>query len=380
MNAKERLRAYLEQRRELGESEMMLDALDVDDVMRMLGALPGSAGEHAAPSVTGPDDELPAALRLSKTHGSTAAPMPPVAPTSAPPRARVPDPQERVVFNAGAPDAPTASGDWHEVMRNLQSGSQSDGTGKPPAPPPPAQTSHPVTPDAAPRDESMQALPHRAPLIGTLRVEGLVVPLGLRIERPALQSAAAAMGLHALADVTAAITSCTRCSLHETATQPVPGIGNPVADVMVIGDAPREVEDLGGEPFGGPAGELLDKILAAVQLSRASVYLCNVMNHRTPGDRQPMPDEIRACSPFLQRQIDLVQPKLIIAFGTFTAQSLLGTKLPMGKLRQQIHWYQGIPLVATYHPAALLRNDAWKRPTWEDVKLARRVLDATIRA
>ena len=373
MNAKERLRAYLEQRRELGESEMMLDALDVDDVMRMLGALPGAGAAGAALVATDPDDELPAALRLRKEDGSPAAPVPPMA---APPRARIPDPQERVVHGADGPDAPPASDDWREVMRNLQGGSAA----KPPAASPPAPTVRPVTPGEAPRDDAAEPVPQREPLIGALRVEGLVVPLGLRIERPALQAAAGAMGLHTLDEVTAAILSCTRCSLHETATKAVPGLGNPVADVMVIGDAPRDAEDLSGEPFGGPAGELLDKILAAVQLSRETVYLCNVMKHRTPGDRQPMPDEIRACTPFLQRQIDLVQPKLIIAFGTFTAQSLLGTKLPMGKLRQQIHWYQGIPLVATYHPAALLRNDAWKRPTWEDVKLARRVLDATIRA
>lgn len=380
MNAKERLRAYLEQRRELGESEMMLDALDVDDVMRMLGAHTGATGERAEPAATGPDDEMPTALRLPTTTGAPAAPMPP---RPATPRASTPEPQERVVFNPGAPDAPPASGDWREVMRHLQAGSQRDGQGasaaKPPAPPP-VPTDGPDTPAVAPRDAAAPTAPRREPLIGTLRVEGLVVPLGLRVERPALQSAATDMGLHTLDDVASAIASCTRCSLHATATKPVPGSGNPVADVMVIGDAPRDLEDLSGEPFGGPAGELLDKILAAVQLTRTSVYLCNVMKHRSPGDRQPMPDEIRACAPLLQRQIDLVQPKLIIAFGTFTAQSLLGTKLPMGKLRQQIHWYQGIPLVATYHPAALLRNDAWKRPTWEDVKLARRVLDATIRA
>ncbi|MCU0618353.1 MAG: uracil-DNA glycosylase, partial [Gemmatimonadaceae bacterium] len=96
--------------------------------------------------------------------------------------------------------------------------------------------------------------------------------------------------------------------------------------------------------------------------------------------RNPAPEEVRACAPYLQRQVDLVRPKLILAFGTFAAQTLLNTRLAIGKLRQQVHWYQGIPLVATYHPAALLRNEAWKRPTWEDVKLARRVLDATVRA
>jgi DNA polymerase len=149
---------------------------------------------------------------------------------------------------------------------------------------------------------------------------------------------------------------------------------------MVVGEAPGEQEDLQGRPFVGPAGQLLTKILAAVQLERDAVYIANVLKHRPPGNRNPAPEEVRACAPYLQRQVDLVRPKLILAFGTFAAQTLLNTRLAIGKLRQQVHWYQGIPLVATYHPAALLRNEAWKRPTWEDVKLARRVLDATVRA
>ncbi|MBC7843223.1 MAG: uracil-DNA glycosylase [Gemmatimonadaceae bacterium] len=212
---------------------------------------------------------------------------------------------------------------------------------------------------------------------GILRIDGIVVPLGLRVDRPTVLAAGADWA--SLSEVTAAISVCTACELFKTATRPVPGVGNPDADVMVVGEAPGEKEDLRGEPFVGPAGELLNKILGAIQLSRETVYICNVLKHRPPGNRNPMPDEVRACAPFLQRQIDLVQPKMILAFGTFAAQSLLGTKLAIGKLRQQIHWYQGIPLVATYHPAALLRNESWKRPTWEDVKLARRVLDATIR-
>jgi uracil-DNA glycosylase len=214
---------------------------------------------------------------------------------------------------------------------------------------------------------------------GTLRIEGIVVPLGLRVDRLATRNDIGGEWT-SLEQVTAAIAVCKACGLVNSATQPVPGVGNPDADVMVVGEAPGEKEDLRGEPFVGPAGELLNKILGAIQLSRDTVYICNVLKHRPPGNRNPMPDEVRACAPFLQRQIDLVQPKMILAFGTFAAQSLLETKLAIGKLRQQIHWYQGIPLVATYHPAALLRNDAWKRPTWEDVKLARRVLDATVRS
>jgi DNA polymerase len=126
----------------------------------------------------------------------------------------------------------------------------------------------------------------------------------------------------------------------------------------------------------GAAGNLLTKILAAVDLPREQVFITNVVKHRPPGNRNPAPDEIAACSPYLVRQLQLIGPKVIVAFGTFAAQTLLNTKTPIGKLRGEIHRYHGIPLVVTYHPAALLRNPAWKRPTWEDVKLARRILDS----
>ena len=218
------------------------------------------------------------------------------------------------------------------------------------------------------------------PTAGLRIAEGVVFPVGLRVERPARRPSDRGSEWTTLADVHAAIALCQNCDLARTATRPVPGAGDPTADVLVVGEAPGEQEDLRGEPFVGPAGELLTKILGSVQLTRDAVFICNVLKHRPPGNRNPMPDEIRACAPFLQRQIDLIQPRLILALGTFAAQSLLETKLAIGKLRQQLHWYQGIPLIATYHPAALLRNDAWKRPTWEDVKLARRVLDATLRS
>ncbi len=354
MNAKERLRAYLEQRRELGESEMVLDALDVDDVMRMLGALQGGASADAPRA------------EASRAEPTT---VPPVgAPPPRPSAPVVPDMQDRVVFGSTSASAPPASDDWREVMRSLQGNTAE----RPPTTPVPAP---------APRESSPAASqPTREPLSGALRVEGIVAPLGLRVERPSVLVSAVGNDWRTLAEVADAIAACRACGLVRTATRPVPGVGDPAADVMVVGEAPGEQEDLIGEPFVGPAGELLNKILGAIQLSRESVYICNVLKHRPPGNRNPMPDEVRACAPFLQRQIDLVQPRMILAFGTFAAQSLLGTKLGIGKLRQQLHWYQGIPLIATYHPAALLRNEAWKRPTWEDIKLARRILDATIRA
>jgi DNA polymerase len=173
------------------------------------------------------------------------------------------------------------------------------------------------------------------------------------------------------------IAGCRGCELFRTALNPVPGEGNPNADLVCIGEAPGATEDGLGRPFVGQAGQLLTKILAAVNLSREDVFIMNVLKHRPPGNRNPDPSEVRACQPFLRRQLELIKPKVILALGTFAAQTLLETKASIGKLRGQVHQYQGIPVVVTYHPAALLRNPAWKRPTWEDVQLARRILDGT---
>jgi uracil-DNA glycosylase len=340
----DRLRAYLEQRRELGESELTLDALEVDDVLRVVGAL--RTDTAAAPA--------------AGTSAPPAAPRVPAAPTprrSEGPAHETSDARER--------DVPgSATGDWRAVLGDAA-------TSVTPPPPP-----TPVRGPAASPAEPVRATPPR----GSTLTIGIVVPLGLTVERGVSLAADLSGAWQSLEDVAAAIGACKACSLASSATQPVPGVGNPQADVMVVGEAPGEKEDLSGEPFVGPAGELLNKILGAIQLQRGDVYICNVLKHRPPGNRNPLPEEVRACAPFLQRQIDLVQPKMILAFGTFAAQSLLNTTLALGKLRQQVHRYQGIPLIATYHPAALLRNDAWKRPTWEDVKLARRVLDATVRS
>ena len=165
---------------------------------------------------------------------------------------------------------------------------------------------------------------------------------------------------------------------YSTAKNPVPGEGNPDADFMLVGEAPGATEDETGRPFVGQAGQLLEKILAAIDFARADVFIVNVLKHRPPGNRNPRPEEVSACSPYLVRQIELIRPKVIVALGTFAAQTLLETKLSIGKLRGQIHRYYGVPLIVTYHPAALLRNPAWKRPTWEDVQLARRILDRAV--
>ena len=171
--------------------------------------------------------------------------------------------------------------------------------------------------------------------------------------------------------------ACTRCRLSEGRTQVVFSDGSPTARLMVVGEAPGAREDATGLPFVGPAGQLLDLMLATVGLSRAdSVYICNVLKCRPPGNRNPLPDEIETCTPYLQRQIAAVQPEVILAVGSFAAQYLTGTAMALGKLRGQIYSYQGTPVVVTYHPAALLRNAGWTRPTWEDLQLLRDVMDS----
>ncbi len=180
-----------------------------------------------------------------------------------------------------------------------------------------------------------------------------------------------------LDDLARVIAKCTSCPLYGTATNPVPGEGSPTAPLVCVGEAPGATEDATGRPFVGQAGKLLDKILAAIQLAREDVFICNVLKHRPPGNRNPLPSEVAACSPYLVRQLELIRPRVILAFGTFAAQTLLQTQLTIGKLRGAVHRYYGVPLIVTYHPAALLRNPAWKRPTWEDVQYARRILDGT---
>ena len=186
--------------------------------------------------------------------------------------------------------------------------------------------------------------------------------------------------LQSIEEIAEIVRKCTRCDLYKTATKAVPGEGDPKAELVCVGEAPGAKEDETGRPFVGAAGQLLTKILAAIDLTRDQVFICNVLKHRPPGNRNPLPEEVEACSPYLIRQLELIKPKVIVAFGTFAAQTLLQTKTPLGQLRGLVHRYHGIPLIVTYHPAALLRNPAWKRPTWEDVKLARRILDSASRS
>lgn len=172
--------------------------------------------------------------------------------------------------------------------------------------------------------------------------------------------------------------ACERCALAEGRANVVFGDGNPNARLMVVGEAPGANEDRTGVPFVGQAGKLLDLLLASVGLSRKeSVYICNVIKCRPPSNRNPRPEEIEACAPYLRRQIEIVAPEVILAVGTFAAQLLTGEKAPLGKLRGKVYRHEGLPLIVTYHPAALLRNSGWTRSTWDDLQLLRRTLEGS---
>jgi uracil-DNA glycosylase len=172
------------------------------------------------------------------------------------------------------------------------------------------------------------------------------------------------------------VLKCTRCPLHRTRTQGVFGVGPQRADWLVIGEAPGAEEDRRGEPFVGAAGQLLDAMLRAIGLDRSTnVYIANVLKSRPPGNRDPKPEEVAACLPYLVRQIALLQPKIMLAVGRIAAQNLLATDVPLGRLRGQVHHFGELntPLVVTYHPAYLLRTPADKRKAWDDLKFARSV-------
>ncbi len=173
-----------------------------------------------------------------------------------------------------------------------------------------------------------------------------------------------------------AVADCRACKLCESRKQTVFGVGHEQAHWMIVGEAPGEQEDAQGEPFVGTSGQLLDRMLAALKLSRSAgpaqqqVYIANTLKCRPPHNRNPEPAELAQCEPFLARQVALVQPKIIVAMGRFAVQSLLRTGEPIGKLRGRVHRYQGVPLVVTYHPAYLLRSPTEKARSWEDLCLA----------
>jgi uracil-DNA glycosylase len=313
MDAKELLRRYIEQRRELGESELVLDTLNVEDVMRVIGA----AG---APRQSATASHIVREFDSSDTR------------------------------------------DWRTSLRDAGVNVDTPDT--------PAVMATPLV-EAPPESEA----PAFTPTDDMAFKRGIVVAPD---EADLIPDAI--LNLRSLDEIAAKVKKCTRCTLYKTATREVPGEGDPNAKLVCVGEAPGAKEDETGRPFVGQAGQLLTKILGAIDLTREQVFICNVLKHRPPGNRNPQPEEVEACSPYLIRQLELIKPKVIVAFGTFAAQTLLQTKTPLGQLRGLVHRYHGIPLIVTYHPAALLRNPAWKRPTWEDVKLARRILDSASRS
>jgi DNA polymerase len=173
------------------------------------------------------------------------------------------------------------------------------------------------------------------------------------------------------------VAQCRNCGLCETRTQTVFGSGNKQAEWMLIGEAPGQQEDLQGEPFVGKAGQLLTEMLRAMGLTREEVYITNVLKCRPPNNRDPKPEEMRACNAYLQRQIVLLRPKMILAVGRIAAQHLLQTGAPIGALRGKVHYLDDIPLLVIYHPAYLLRSLLEKRKAWEDLQMALRVFRGT---
>jgi uracil-DNA glycosylase len=209
---------------------------------------------------------------------------------------------------------------------------------------------------------------HAAPVVSR--------PAPVRVEAPS-SGAPDSMGWDELATT---VSNCRACTLCEGRTQTVFGVGHKQARWMLIGEAPGEQEDREGEPFVGKAGQLLDNMLRAAKLTRSEaepqrqVYIANVLKCRPPNNRNPLPEEVARCEPYLRRQVALVQPEVIVAMGRFAVQSVLASQEPIGRLRGRVHDYRGVPVVVTYHPAYLLRNPLDKSRSWEDLCLAHEVL------
>ena len=216
------------------------------------------------------------------------------------------------------------------------------------------------------------------PGVATLS-SGIRLPVGLNVgvppSRADLFSVDLVGQLATLDAVAGSIDACRKCALGGTRRHSVPGEGDPRAGFVCVGEAPGATEDETGRPFVGRAGKLLEDILRAIGFQRENVFICNVLKCRPPDNRDPEPLEVLACAPYLHRQLDLIHPKVILALGRPAAHALLATTGSLRDLRGRVHRYRGIPLVVTYHPAALLRNPNWKRPTWDDVRIARRIYD-----
>jgi DNA polymerase len=333
VDARDRLREYLEQRRELGESEFVLDGLSVDEALSKLGV----------------------------RGGGSASPRPAESPREA---------RESGPVNSS----------WREALRSVgvdqpgRTAPKEKAAGEPAVREP--AVSEAAAGGAPPEKVGRYEMPKSAPVADA----SAALKPGLTVGTAAARTENSALAhLDSIDAVAKAVAACTLCALHASAKNPVPGEGSPHAGLVCVGEAPGATEDELGRPFVGQSGQLLTKILAAIKFEREDVFICNVLKHRPPANRNPSSEEITVCSPYLLRQLELLKPRVILALGTFAAQTLLQTALPIGKLRGQVHRYYGVPLIVTYHPAALLRNPTWKRSTWEDVQLARRIFDSAPR-
>jgi len=175
------------------------------------------------------------------------------------------------------------------------------------------------------------------------------------------------------------IKTCQKCALSQSRTHFVFGAGNPNANLMLIGEAPGREEDLKGKPFVGQAGQLLDKILKAIDFNRKEIFIANILKCRPPQNRDPLPEEITICFSYLQKQIELIRPRIILILGRIAAHTLLRTEASLTSLRDKTHSFQNIPALVTYHPAALLRNPQWKKFVWEDVQKLRKMYDEIVK-
>lgn len=206
------------------------------------------------------------------------------------------------------------------------------------------------------------------------------LPFAAQVSRPSLPAtddttAAVVAGRgETLEDIRGELGECFRCELGNARTNLVFGVGNPHARLVFVGEAPGRDEDLQGEPFVGEAGKLLTRIIQAMGFERSEVYICNVLKCRPPGNRDPLPSEVEACSSFMLRQIKAIKPEVVVALGKFAAQTLLQTKEIISRLRGRFHDYHGIPLMPTFHPSALLRDPAKKREVWEDMQQVMKLL------
>ncbi|HUO81164.1 MAG TPA: uracil-DNA glycosylase [Steroidobacteraceae bacterium] len=215
----------------------------------------------------------------------------------------------------------------------------------------------------------------RAAILGAIGIDRYVARAQLAAAAPASAAPAAATAELGWDGLAAAVAACTRCGLAATRTQTVFGVGDRQARWLVVGEAPGADEDRQGEPFVGRAGQLLNSMLRAVGLEREQVFIANILKCRPPGNRDPLPEEVRCCLPYLHRQIALLDPRLILCVGRIAAQNLLGVDTPLGQLRGRAHELKpfATPVVVTYHPAYLLRSPGEKRKSWADLKFAMEV-------